>query len=119
APFGIWLPRNSADQALMGKSISLEKLSKNEKQQIIAKQGMPWITLLKMPGHIVLYIGEKNQRLFIFHDFWGIHTKSIFQHSGRAIVGKTAITPIDFGKEYSNVPRTFIDSITNMVFLTE
>lgn len=118
ATFGVWLPRSSVDQAAAGNFISLENKSVKEKEFLIRKQGVPFLTLLKLPGHIVLYIGQKKGEGYIFHDFWGMHTMNIFGEAGRAIIGKTAITPLDFGEGYSNIMQTFIDKVQGMTFLS-
>lgn len=117
AALGIWLPRSSGDQASVGKYIPFDNMSNKEKQAEILKSGIPWLTLLKLPGHIVLYIGQKDNTQYIFHDFWGLHTRKLFGGEGRAIVGKTAITPIDFGQGYINVPQTVLDRIEGMVII--
>ncbi len=92
-PFGIWLPRNSTSQAKSGIFVSLENLSPKQKEEFIAKSGIPFLTLIWMPGHIMLYIGNKNGKPYIFHNFWGIKTK-IFNKEGRVIVGMSAITSL-------------------------
>ncbi|MEA3522838.1 MAG: SH3 domain-containing protein, partial [Campylobacterota bacterium] len=49
-PFGIWLPRNSYQQSKIGKVISLEGLSDNEKIQKIMTEGVAFETLLYKRG---------------------------------------------------------------------
>lgn len=115
--FGIWLPRNAIDQSLVYNAISLQKFSAAKKLQFIKTHAIPFLTLFHLPGHIVLYIGEKNGQSYIFHEFWGVHTKNLFGEEGRAIVGKSAITPITLGQGYINVPKRFIDSIDGMTLL--
>ena len=116
-PFGIWLPRSSEDQVETGKFTVLTKLSDQQKTQTIIQQGIPFLTLLRLPGHIVLYIGEKNGVPYIFHDFWGVHTRGMFGYRGRVIVGKTAITPITLGQDYLNVPKSFLELVQGMAVL--
>lgn len=118
ASFGIWLPRNSTEQAYAGRYISLENLPAKKKMAEIVKNGKPFLTLLKLPGHIVLYVGQKKNNGYIFHDFWGLHTVNLLGESGRAIIGKIVITPLDFGKGYSNIPHTLIDKVQGMSFIT-
>lgn len=109
-PFAIWLPRDSVDQAQAGKYISLAKMSNAQKIKMISSKGIPFFTLLSLPGHIVLYIGEKEGKLYIFHDVWSLHT----WFKGQAMITQTVITPIDFGKQYINVPKSYIDHIQGM-----
>lgn len=117
APFGIWLPRNSHDQARMGKVIDLKGLSATQKQIIIKKQGIPFLSLIGMPGHIVLYIGQYHDEAYVFQDVWGLHTRNLWGTEGRAIIGKTVITPLSIGQSYINVPLSLLDKATSLTLL--
>jgi cell wall-associated NlpC family hydrolase len=99
-PFGLWLPRNSADQAREGGTfIDLRKLSPAEKEMVILKQGVPYLTLIWRRGHIMLYIGGYQGKALIFHNFWGVRTKDLLGRESRRIVGHAAITTIHPGLE--------------------
>ncbi|SHN69471.1 SH3 domain-containing C40 family peptidase [Desulfovibrio litoralis] len=78
AIFGMWLPRNSAAQASWGKVINLKGMTAQEKEAIIAKDAIPFKSLIWMPGHIGVYIGNhpKTKRPAFFHNVWGIRMKS-------------------------------------------
>jgi cell wall-associated NlpC family hydrolase len=103
ASFGILLPRNSIDQAGAGRFISLHGLSLGKKEETIIKKGVPWRTLLWLPGHIMLYIGLHNGRPLIFHNFWKVGTKGANGQKGRIIVGRTAITTLYPGRELPDI----------------
>lgn len=111
ATFGIWLPRNSQDQIEAASFIDLSKLSKEEKIKTILEQAVPFFTIVHLPGHIVLYLGKVKDDIFILHDMWGLRTENIFAQSGRKIIGQTVITTLTFGKQYSDVKKTFLDKI--------
>ncbi len=116
--FGIWLPRNSSSQAEYGYShIPLKGLSDSNKERLIIKQGIPWLTLIHLPGHIVLYIGEKNGHPMVFHAFWGLHIYKLFKQQDRIVIGKTIITPLKFGKQFINVSRNILSVADSMVIL--
>jgi cell wall-associated NlpC family hydrolase len=118
AYFGIWLDRNSALQKdLGGTDISLENLSDSQKQKLIQQKAIPFFSLLYIPGHIVIYLGEKNNTAYVFQNMWGLRTFRPFQSQGRKIIGKTVITPITFGKEYWDVPKTVLDRVTHLIIL--
>jgi NLPC_P60 stabilising domain, N term/SH3 domain (SH3b1 type)/NlpC/P60 family/SH3 domain of SH3b2 type len=102
APFGLWLPRNSGDQAVAWKFISLRNLSSAEKEALIVRQGAPWRTLLWTPGHIMLYIGVHNGKPLIFHNFWSIKTRDADGKRGKIIVGRAAVTTLQPGLELPN-----------------
>lgn len=118
APFAVWLPRNSTDQAKTGQFISFNGLNNLQKQKMIKDYATPFTTLIWMPGHIMLYLGEKDGQMFILHNMWGLPTKNhLTRKEGRAVVGRTVITPINFGHGYTNVPKTFLPAIQGMVLL--
>ncbi len=96
APFGIWLGRNSSVQAHVGKVVSLDGLSKEEKKERLQQEGIAFETLLYRKGHIALYLGQYNEKTVIFQNLWGIKTKQGKQ-SGRVVVGKSVYTTLDFG----------------------
>ncbi|CAD7286603.1 SH3 domain-containing protein [Campylobacter suis] len=97
--FGVWLPRNSKAQANIGKKVELSFLTNEQKIEVIKKQAVPYMTLLHSPGHIMLYVGIKDDQILIFHDAWGIKTIT----DGRALIGQTAITTLDVGRDVVGV----------------
>jgi len=98
AVFGIWLPRNSSQQSRVGKVISLENLTDEEKINLIKKEAIPFQTLLYKRGHIVLYVGTYEDQIIIFHNAWGIKTKKDGV-KGRVVVGKSIFSTLKLGKE--------------------
>lgn len=99
ASFGVWLPRNSRAQANMGEKISLKGLSNAEKSKEIKEKGVPYLTLVHLPGHIMLYAGYKGDDIYVVHDAWGIKT----ENNGRALIGATAITTLNIGQNRSDI----------------
>lgn len=60
--FGLGLPRNSGMQALAGEpSIDLHGKTPAEKLAAIREASRCSVLLLQMPGHIVLYLGERDE----------------------------------------------------------
>ena len=108
--------RSSDEAAVMQAStfIDLSHLSKTEKTNVLLQKGIPFFTIIHLPGHILLYLGKTHDDIFVFHDMWGLRTKNLFSQEGRKIVGKTVITPITFGKQYYDVKKTFLDSADGM-----
>jgi hypothetical protein len=114
APFGLWLPRNSREQAEAGRFISFRGLPPAEKEALIVSRGVPWRTLLWMPGHIMLYIGVHRGQPLIFHSFWSITTRDAAGNKGRVVVGRAAVTTLHPGRELSvrDLPRTDVEGMT-------
>lgn len=98
-PFGLWLPRNSSRQAQVGEVIQLAELTPRNRERWILEQGVPWLTLVRLPGHIMLYLGEYRQRAVLLHSLWGVRTKDFWGDEGRWIVGRTVITTLEPGLE--------------------
>ncbi|HEX7533622.1 MAG TPA: NlpC/P60 family N-terminal domain-containing protein [Syntrophales bacterium] len=121
APFGLWLPRHSADQAKEGGTfIDLQKLSPQEKEVMILKQGIPYLTLIWRRGHIMLYIGSYQGRVLVFHNMWGVRTKDFLGRETRKIVGHAAITTLHPGIEFQdsdNPEMGYLNGILGMTLL--
>lgn len=75
ACFGYALPRNSSEQRCSGEILAgmnqaiyknLEGLPSEKKKEVIA--GLGTGAVLHMPGHVMLYAGEKNGVPLIFHN---------------------------------------------------
>lgn len=115
--FGLWLPRNSAEQAKNMIFFSLKDLSPEEKEKMIIANGIPFATLIWMNGHIMLYIGNVEGKPIIFHNMWGIRTKDEFGNEGRRIVGSSVITTLEPGKEFNDTLFTLIDKIEGITIL--
>ena len=96
APFGIWLPRYSGDQAReVGLFTDLSALSRQEKEKKILEEGVPYLTLLLMRGHIMLYMGVHNGKPLVFHNVWRVTVKNKWgSEPQRVNIGYAAITTL-------------------------
>lgn len=120
APCGIWLPRNSAAQAKAGSYIPLSGMSPEEKEQVILKSGVPYATLIWLPGHILLYIGQYKGLPVAFHNVWGMRTLDKDGNEGRRVVGKAVITTLRLGEIYPDVgpERTMLSRVRGLTIMT-
>jgi hypothetical protein len=134
-PFGIWLPRTSADQvsSVPGR-VELAAMSPSEKTEAIRSLGIPFLSLLYKPGHIMLYVGvEPEGRPLLFHDAWSIRLKDPGAGEGEGtgeaaggrqgertqIIGVSAITTLEPGKELSLVPGgSLLERVTELATIT-
>lgn len=124
AGFGFFLPRNSRGQARAGHSISLEGLSGQQKKDMITAHGKPWLTILYMPGHVMLYIGQDpvTGSPTVYHSMWGLRTWRPFREDGRWIIGRTVITSLEPGREMHMLARPgglLVERLSTMVLLSE
>ncbi|MCJ2166020.1 MULTISPECIES: NlpC/P60 family N-terminal domain-containing protein [unclassified Pseudodesulfovibrio] len=104
AGFGIFLPRNSSQQSKLGTIVPLEGLDKGKKKDSILEQGTPFLTLVRKPGHIMLYIGSQDGQPVVLHSVWGLKTR-VGDGYGRKIIGKTVITTLEPGQELTELAR--------------
>ncbi len=96
--FGILMPRNSNLQAKMGMPLgSLEGKSAAEKKRML-DHAVPLATLLRMPGHIMLYLGKHKDKHYAIHSIWGIQTGKK-AGSGFKKIGRVAVTDLDLGRD--------------------
>lgn len=93
-PFGLWLPRNSREQALTGEIIDLADLHPTEKQELIVERARPFATLLYKPGHILLFVGKRDGVPFVFHTVWALKTRAGSSPMVRRHIGRTIVSPL-------------------------
>ncbi len=101
APFGVWLPRNSYKQSLVGEVVNLDGLSDEEKIVKIKEKAMPFKTLFYKKGHIMLFTGIFNDEITVFQNVWGVKTKKD-EIEGRFIIGKTIFSTLKLGSELTH-----------------
>lgn len=117
-PFGLWLPRNSKSQAKQGEVHDLSALKPRDREQFILKNGTPFLSMVGMPGHIGLYLGEHKGRAVMFHNVWGLRTTDPArpEGEGRAIIGKAVITTLTPGVERRDIatPNSLLDRVNSV-----
>jgi hypothetical protein len=93
--FGIFLRRNSSKQAEDGQSVYIKGIPPHAKKKKIIREAEPFRSLLYVPGHIVLYLGEYKGEPVIMHTYWGIRKKD----GSKLVTGRTIITTTEPRKE--------------------
>lgn len=63
--FGFNLPRNAGKQAKIFTSVDVSKMSVKEKKDFIKSQ--PVGSMVYMPGHVMMYIGNKDKEPYVIH----------------------------------------------------
>ena len=90
ASFGIVMPRNSMYQAKVGIPFpGVEGKTIKEKEQILDR-AVPLATTIRLPGHIMLYLGKNGGKYYVSHSIWGItrngQSGPILQKIGKVVV---------------------------------
>ena len=118
-PFGIWLPRDSGPQSKAGTFVSLKGLRNDLKEKKIIEKGSSFFSLVWWPGHIMLYVGAKGGKTYVYNNIWGLRIRSTDGEAGRAILGSTVIMPLDFGQERRDIEKTCLDKAEGLILLKD
>jgi hypothetical protein len=101
AACGLWLPRNSTDQAQKGgRFMDLAGLDARAKKQAIMRDGIPFLSLVWLPGHIMLYVGAWQGEPLVLHNMWALRTGN-----NGGIIGRAVITTLEPGRERADLER--------------
>lgn len=130
APFGIWFPRNSSLQGRVGTRLDLSGLAPDAKEERILRDGVPFFSLVSMPGHVGLYLGgypkqfggETREVPVMFHNMWGLRVVSgrgEDEREGRGIIGKAVVTTLRPGAEHETIssPASILDRVNGLAVL--
>jgi hypothetical protein len=97
ATFSILMPRNSKFQARIGISLGQgEGMSIKEKKGAL-DQAIPLATTLRLPGHIMLYLGKDKGKYYVIHNIWGVQRGGWF---GPVLekIGKVVVSDLSLGR---------------------
>jgi len=109
--FGILMPRNSKEQATIGAVLGLVEGKTEKEKQKLLDQSTPLATILRLPGHIMLYLGKDKGKHYVIHSIWGI------QKSGKTgptveKIGKVVVSDLSLGRKGPN--RSLLDRLTDI-----
>lgn len=97
---GVDMPRDSRDQAFVGTQLGhFEPMRQGEEKAAAIQGGAPGITLMRMPLHMMLYIGEANGQFFAIHSTWA---ERISMHSDQKVrINQVVVSDLTLnGKSY-------------------
>lgn len=103
ATVGLVLPRNSAEQGLTGLDISFD-------------DGVGALTLLRLKGHVMLYLGKVDQRFYAIHAVWSYHEKQAGKDVQRAL-RRVVVSDLSLGTGSSK--GSLLDRVVSVRFLGE
>ncbi len=94
APFGIWLARNSRAQMDNVRVVKLDdQRSLNQRLNYLRNNGKPFLTLVYVGGHIMLYVGEDDNNMPVFYqNVWYVWKKD---EPNVQVIGQSLFLPAD------------------------
>lgn len=114
ASFGMIMPRNSTFQGKMGKEIGEMDGKEIREKKAILDRAIPLATVLRLPGHIMLYLGKDRGRYYAIHSIWGIETET---SSTRVLekIAKVEVSDLSLGE--SGPRGSLLQRITDARFI--
>lgn len=107
ASVGINLPRNSRQQIAVGRTLaSLDNGSSTDDLKAAIKNAVPGITLIGLNGHIMLYLGQIEDRQYAIH--------SLYRY-GDKVVNKNIVTDLNLGNGAKS--KAFIDRLKGITII--
>lgn len=97
---GIRLPRDSSEQGQVGKLIAkfTDETTDEEKMQVLRDQAVGGITLLKMKGHIMLYLGTVDGRSYAIHATRGYCKPAADGEDEVCVLNRVVVSDLSLGE---------------------
>ena len=111
ATFGILMPRNSKLQAMIGMPLLKKGEESVKGTKKVLDRVIPLATLLRSPGHIMLYLGKDHGKYYVIHSIWGIQKSGKFGPKLEKI-GKVVVSDLSLGGKGPN--GSLMDRITDI-----
>jgi hypothetical protein len=112
--FGIVLPRNSGSQAKIGVPLGrFEAGIPDADKDTVLDKARPGATLLVLPGHVMIYLGEYGGRYYAIHDLWAYRTRDDLGRRELMGVGRVVVSELSLGRGGMRGP--LIERITDIV----
>ncbi len=89
--FGILMPRNSKEQAKVGVDLGRVKGKSTREKAKVLDQAIPLATTLRLPGHIMLYLGRNKGKHYVIHSLWGIQGSEKVETFGKVVVSDLSL----------------------------
>lgn len=95
-PFGIWLPRNSSNQARLNSTLDLSKQSVESRINALTTTGHPLMTIIFNGGHVMLYVGKNykdnlSADPITYQNIWGLQNTN---GTNRYVIGQSVFLPL-------------------------
>jgi len=109
--FGILMPRNSKEQAMLGTGLGLAQGKPAGEKRRLLDRAVPLATLIRLPGHIMLYLGKDKGKHYVIHSIWGIQES---EKPGARVekIGRVVVSDLSLGEKGPN--GSLLDRITDI-----
>ncbi len=118
-PLGYFMPRNSSQQINSGDVFDLSSFPAADRMAYLVKNGKPFMTLVYIKGHIMLYVGNvkinKKEVPLVYQNIWGIAPPD---RSKKYIIGSAVFLPLMLSyPEISAVDSILDRDVFKLVYL--
>jgi hypothetical protein len=118
ATVGINLPRNSSRQAKIGMPVTGFIAADTDDQKAIelSSSALPAATILRLPGHIMLYLGTVDGKPYAIHSTWAYKEKTGWKEITR-LINRVTVSTLALGRDTKN--GTHLHRITDARIVTD
>lgn len=97
--FGIKLPRNGFTQVKAARTLhEMKGQSETQREHTLINKAVPGLTLLRLEGHIMLYLGSYNGRAYAIHDTWGFRKPRDKQEDDIYVINRVVVSDLYLGQ---------------------
>lgn len=116
ATAGVLLPRNSWEQRRAGRQIDFfdQKCGEEEKRKLLAEKAIPGLTLLSMPGHSLLYLGQFNGQPYAIHSLYA-YSQPTWHGDILRLVNRVVVSDLNLGA--GTRQGTYLSRLLNVTIL--
>jgi hypothetical protein len=96
--FGMEIPRKSTFQGQTGKAIGTfdPATPTSLKENVLEQKALGGITILQMPGHVVLYLGRDGAHYYAIHATWSYREREGGRENIR-VINRVVVSDLDLG----------------------
>lgn len=118
ATVGILLPRNSSKQARVGRLIAeyLEDVPGEVKGKTLYSAGVGGITILRLKGHILLFLGCVKGKPYAIHETWG-YRERVWSGDRVRVINRVVVTDLCLGD--GTKKGSYLDRLVTVRMLTQ
>lgn len=97
--FGIKLPRNGFTQVKTARTLHAFKgQNEQQREQTLIQKGIPGLSMLRLDGHIMLYLGAHAGRAYAIHDTWGFRKPGEKREDDIYVINRVVVSDLYLGQ---------------------